>query len=119
MAKQVVPEGARQRRRPTRAGTVLSEEMIVHTALRVLREHGSTGLTARRLGAALGADPSTLYRYFAGMDELTRAIGDELMGRALAGWTASGEWRADLRALGRAIHAAYLAHPQGCLLYTS
>ncbi|MEV5880135.1 TetR/AcrR family transcriptional regulator [Streptomyces sp. NPDC052101] len=119
MAKPVVPETARQRRRPTRNGTVLSEEIIVDTALRVLREHGSTGLTARRLGAALGADPSTLYRYFAGMDDLTRAIGDELMGRALDNWTATGDWRSDLRALGRAIYGAYLAHPQAALLTAS
>ncbi|MER6735592.1 TetR/AcrR family transcriptional regulator [Streptomyces puniciscabiei] len=119
MAKQVVPEAARQRRRPTRGGTVLSEEIIVRTALRVLREHGSTGLTARRLGAALGADPSTLYRYFAGMDDLARAIGDELMGRALDSWTATGDWRTDLRALGRAIHASYLAHPQAAVLTAS
>ncbi|WP_225094699.1 TetR/AcrR family transcriptional regulator [Streptomyces sp. CoH27] len=119
MAKHVVPEAARRRRRPTRTGTVLSEEIIVDTALRVLREHGSTGLTARRLGMALGADPSTLYRYFAGMDDLTRAIGDELMGRALGSWAATGDWRTDLRALGRAVYAAYLAHPQAALLTAS
>ncbi|MFJ4582447.1 TetR/AcrR family transcriptional regulator [Streptomyces echinatus] len=119
MAKQVVPEPARRRRRPTQQGTVLSERLIVHTALRVLREHGSTGLTARRLGTALGADPSTLYRYFAGMDDLTRAIGEELMGRALDSWSAAGEWRADLRALGLAIHSSYLAHPQAAALTAS
>lgn len=119
MPKKVVPEGARRRRRPTRQGAVLSEPLIVRTALRVLREHGSTGLTARRLGAALGADPSTLYRYFAGMDGLTRAIGEELMGRALDDWTATGRWQADLRALGLAIHASYLAHPQAAVLTAS
>lgn len=90
MAKQVVPEEGRRRRRPTRTGTVLSERLIVETALRMLREHGSAGLSARRLGAALGADPSTLYRYFTGMDELTRAIGEELIGRALDGWPPAG-----------------------------
>jgi len=100
-------------------GTVLSEGLIVQTALRMLREHGSAGLTARRLGAALGADPSTLYRYFAGLDGLTRAIGEELVGRALDGWTATGNWRADLRSLGLAIHASYLAHPQAALLTAS
>ncbi|MFE2298619.1 TetR/AcrR family transcriptional regulator [Streptomyces sp. NPDC059445] len=119
MAKQVVPETERRRRRPTRQGTVLSEKLIVETALRMLREHGSTGLTARRLGTALGADPSTLYRYFAGLDDLTRAIGEELTGRALDTWTATGEWRADLRALGQAIHASYLAHPQAAVLTAS
>ncbi|MFE2009910.1 TetR/AcrR family transcriptional regulator [Streptomyces sp. NPDC059491] len=119
MPKKVVAEGERRRRRPTRQGTVLSEKLIVETALRMLREHGSAGLTARRLGAALGADPSTLYRYFAGLDGLTRAIGEELMGRALDSWTATGAWRADLRSLGLAIHASYLAHPQAALLTAS
>ncbi|MFD5818259.1 TetR/AcrR family transcriptional regulator [Streptomyces sp. NPDC127038] len=119
MAKQVVPETERRRRRPTRQGTVLSEKLIVRTALRMLREHGSTGLTARRLGLALGADPSTLYRYFAGLDDLTRAIGEELMGRALDTWSAAGEWRSDLRALGQAIHASYLADPRAAVLTAS
>ncbi|WP_406865179.1 TetR/AcrR family transcriptional regulator C-terminal domain-containing protein [Streptomyces sp. HUAS MG47] len=119
MPKKVVPEAARRRRRPTRQGTVLSEQLIVQTALRMLHEHGSAGLTARRLGTALGADPSTLYRYFAGLDGLTRAIGEELMGRALDSWKPTGRWRADLRALGLAIHASYLAHPHAALLTAS
>ncbi|NGO76691.1 TetR/AcrR family transcriptional regulator [Streptomyces sp. YC504] len=119
MAKKVVPEAERRRRRPTRQGQVLSETLIVETALRMLHEHGSAGLTARRLGTALGADPSTVYRYFAGLDGLTRAIGEELMGRALDTWAATGDWRADLRALGLAIHASYLAHPQAAVLTAS
>ncbi|MFJ6350638.1 TetR/AcrR family transcriptional regulator [Streptomyces sp. NPDC054835] len=119
MPKKVVPEAERRRRRPTRQGTVLSEELIVATALRMLREHGAAGLTARRLGSALGADPSTLYRYFSGLDDLTRAIGEALMGHALDSWTPTGAWRPDLRALGLAIHASYLAHPQAALLTAS
>ncbi|WP_030770795.1 TetR/AcrR family transcriptional regulator [Streptomyces sp. NRRL F-2664] len=119
MAKAVVPEEARRRRRPTRRGTVLSEKLIVETALRMVREHGSAGLSARRLGAALGADPSTLYRYFEGMDGLTLAIGEELIGRALDGWAPTGRWRDDLRDLGLRIHGAYLAHPQAALLTAS
>ncbi|MGW9029534.1 TetR/AcrR family transcriptional regulator [Streptomyces sp. NPDC055722] len=119
MPKQVVPEERRRRRRPTKSGTVLSESLIVETALRMLREHGSSGLTARRLGTALDCDPSTLYRYFRGMDDLTLAIGDALIGQALRGWEATGEWRADLRAVGLRIHAAYVAHPQAAQLTAS
>jgi AcrR family transcriptional regulator len=117
--KPVVPEDRRRRRRPTKSGTVLSERLIVETALRMLREHGSAGLTARRLGLALDADPSTLYRYFRGMDDLTLAIGDALIGQALDGWRPTGEWRADLSAIGLRIHAACLAHPQAAVLTTS
>lgn len=119
MPKPVVPEDARRRRRPTKNGAVLSEQLIVETALRMLREHGSAGLTVRRLGIALGADPSTLYRYFSGIDDLTLAIGNVLVGRALAGWQATGDWRADLRELGLRIHSAYLGHPQAAVLTAS
>ncbi|MEV6180854.1 TetR/AcrR family transcriptional regulator [Streptomyces sp. NPDC052016] len=119
MAKPVVPEEKRRRRRPTRSGTVLSERLIVETALRLLSEHGSAGLSARRLGLALDCDPSTLYRYFRGMDDLTLAIGDALIGQALRGWEPTGEWRADLHGIGLRIHAAYVAHPQAAQLTTS
>ncbi|MDH6117319.1 TetR/AcrR family transcriptional regulator [Kitasatospora sp. GAS204B] len=119
MAKAVVQDEQRRRRRPTKQGTVLSHELIVESALRMLREHGAQGLTARRLGLALGADPSTVYRYFRGMDELSRAIADELMHRAMTGWAPTGDWRADLRALGLRVHASYLAHPQAAVLAAS
>ncbi|MER6955432.1 TetR/AcrR family transcriptional regulator [Streptomyces sp. NPDC000618] len=119
MAKPVVPEEKRRRRRPTKGGVVLSERTIVETALRLLREHGSTGLSARRLGLALDCDPSTLYRYFRGMDELTLAIGDALIGEALRGWRPAGKWRPDLHAIGLRIHAAYVAHPQAAQLTAS
>ncbi|MEU6241575.1 TetR/AcrR family transcriptional regulator [Streptomyces sp. NPDC047024] len=116
MPKPVVPEERRRRRRPTRGGIVLSEELIVSTALRLLREHGSTGLTARRLGLALDCDPSTLYRYFRGMDDLTLAIGDALIGQALDGWERTGDWRTDLRTIGLRIYAVYVDHPQAAVL---
>ncbi|WP_188191862.1 TetR/AcrR family transcriptional regulator [Nonomuraea sp. SYSU D8015] len=119
MAKRVVPEAARRRRRPTKQGQVLTHQLIVETALRMLREHGAAGLTARRLGLALGADASTVYRYFRGMDDLILAIADELFGQAIAGWSSGGDWRADLRELGLRIHNAYLAHPQAAVLTAS
>lgn len=119
MPKNVVAEADRRRRRPTKQGVLLSERLIVETALRMVREHGSAGLSARRLGLALGADASAVYRYFRGMDELVLALGDELIRRALAGWRPAGEWRSDLRDLGLRIHAGYLAHPQAAVLTAS
>ncbi|KAA6210634.1 TetR/AcrR family transcriptional regulator [Streptomyces filamentosus] len=116
MSARVVPEGSRQRRRPTKQGAVLSERLIVDTALRLVAQHGAEALSVRRLGAALGADPSALYRYFRNTDALLLAIADELIGRAQEGWEATGDWRADLRAMGLRIHRSYLAQPQAALL---
>lgn len=90
MNDRVVPPAARRRRRPTKTGVVLSEELIVETALRLLKEHGADALTVRRLGLALGADPSALYRYFRDTDDLLLAIADELIGRTLRAWHPTG-----------------------------
>ncbi|MFI5772233.1 TetR/AcrR family transcriptional regulator [Streptomyces sp. NPDC051658] len=116
MNERVVPEPQRRRRRPTKQGTVLSEQIIVETALRLVGQHGADALTVRRLGAALGADPSALYRYFHNTDDLLLAIADELIGRARQGWQPTGEWRTDLCELGLRIHASYQAHPQAAML---
>jgi AcrR family transcriptional regulator len=112
----VVAPAARRRRRPTKTGVVLSEELIVETALRLLKEHGSDALSVRRLGRALGADPTALYRYFCDTDDLLLAIADELIGRTLRVWRPTGDWRADLRELGLRVHLGALAHPQASVL---
>ncbi|MEU9129425.1 TetR/AcrR family transcriptional regulator [Kitasatospora sp. NPDC048540] len=116
MNERVVPEPERRRRRPTKQGTVLSAEVIISTALRLLAQHGAEALTVRRLGAALGADPSAIYRYFHNTDDLLLAIADELIARAQHDWRSTGDWVADLRTIGLRIHAAYQAHPQAALL---
>ncbi|MCP2312586.1 TetR/AcrR family transcriptional regulator [Kitasatospora paracochleata] len=116
MTERVVPESQRRRRRPTKQGTVLSEPAIVETALRLIGQHGAQALTVRRLGAALGADPSAIYRYFRNTDDLLLAVADELIGRAQHGLRPTGDWRTDLREMGLRIHAAYQAHPQAALL---
>lgn len=95
---------------------MLSRQLIIDTALRLIGQHGADALTVRRLGASLGADPSAVYRYFHSTDDLLLAVADELIGHAQAGWRPTGDWRADLRAIGLRIHAAYLAHPQAALL---
>ncbi|WP_405670059.1 TetR/AcrR family transcriptional regulator [Streptomyces sp. NBC_01530] len=116
MSERVVPPDARRRRRPTKQGVVLSEELIAATALRLIEEHGAEALSVRRLGRALGADPSSLYRYFRHTDDLMLAVTDELIGSTLRSWRPTGDWRADLRDLGLRMHAGALAHPRAAVL---
>lgn len=69
----------------------------------------------RRLGAALGCDPSALYRYFREMDDLLLAVADELIGRTLRTWRPTGDRRADPRTLGLRMHADCPAHPRAAM----
>jgi AcrR family transcriptional regulator len=119
MGRTLKSESPRQRRRSTKQGVVLSEQLIVETALRVLKYHGAAGLTVRRLGVALGADPTALYRYFRGIEDLILAITDELLRRVVEGWEPTGHWRDDMRALGLRVHRVYLQHPQAGVLSAS
>lgn len=113
---RVTSASERRRRRPTKNGRVLSHEYIVQTALRLIEEHGADPLSVRRLGLALGADPSSVYKYFESADDLMLAVADELIGRTLAGWVPTGMWRDDLAELGRRMHAMAMAHPRASTL---
>ncbi|WP_249124062.1 TetR/AcrR family transcriptional regulator [Saccharopolyspora erythraea] len=118
MTSRRVPQH-RTRRRPTRRGQVLSEELIVDTALRLIELHGADGLSMRRLGAALGADATAVYRYFDGKHQLVLAIADELIGRTFADFHPSGDWVADLRTAAELIYRTNRAHPRAAMLVTS
>ncbi|CAM5601138.1 TetR family transcriptional regulator [Streptomyces spiroverticillatus] len=107
----------RKRRRPTRSGTVLSSDAIVDKALALVDENGADSLTMRKLGQALGADPSAVYRYFRSVEDLHLALGDRLIGETMTDFTPDPtDWRASLRDFGvRAYHSAQ-RHPRAALL---
>lgn len=119
MGRTLKSESPRRRRRQTNQGVLLSEQGIVEAALRVLQYHGAAGLTVRRLGVALGADPTALYRYFRGIEDVVLAITDELLRRVVDGWEPTGRWRDDMRELGLRVHRVYLEHPQAGVLAAS
>ncbi|WP_449352071.1 TetR/AcrR family transcriptional regulator [Streptomyces shaanxiensis] len=106
----------RRRRRPTRSGVLLSEDLIVQTALRLIGEHGPEALSVRRLGAALGCDPTALYRYFHDTDDLVLAIADRIIGDAMDGFVPGDDWVASLREMALRVRAGYLAHPRAAAL---
>jgi AcrR family transcriptional regulator len=88
----------------------LTPDIIVSAAIEVMGEHGSEHFSIRRLGDALGADPTAIYRHFRSKDELLRAMGE----RCLAGVTdglALESWRDCLRDLCIRIRSANLAQP--------
>ncbi|MGV0806501.1 TetR/AcrR family transcriptional regulator [Mycolicibacterium setense] len=99
------------RRRSTAGGYQLTAQRIIDAATNLLERRGPDGLSARKLGMALGADPSAVYRYFTGMDDIVLAVADNLLGRAMKGFVPDEDWRLALRTLARRVHAVYVDHP--------
>ena len=96
---------ARPRGRPA----VLSRDLVLAGALRLVDEQGIERLTMRRLGAELGVDPMAIYHYLPDKS----ALFDGLIERAFAEVEApppTGDWKQDLTALGAAFRQTLLAH---------
>jgi len=104
--------GKRTRNTRTRSGSLLSASVIVDAAISLVGAHGAAALSVRRLGAALGCDPTAVYRYFASMDDLMMAVADRLIAQALDGYRPTADWKENLRSLARGTYRAYLAHPR-------
>ena len=102
----------RKRRRPTGSGVVLSGDLIVDAARDLIDAQGAQAFTMRKLGAALGADPSAVYRYFRNAEDLFLALADRLIGESMADYSPSGDWAADLRDFGLRAYRSALRHPQ-------
>jgi AcrR family transcriptional regulator len=109
----------RVRRTTTKTGVVLSRDLIEDAAMRLIGEHGGEALSVRRLGAALGASPTAIYRYFATMDELLLELADRLIGIGVEGFEPGPDWQADLLDLARRGHRVYLDHPRLAQLVAS
>jgi AcrR family transcriptional regulator len=85
-------------RRRLARGT-LSRQGIVEAALGLLDEEGPEALTFTRLGSALDASTTAVYRHFASRDEIVVALAEELDRISLDGYEPAEDWRASLRDL--------------------
>lgn len=94
----------------------LSRELIVTESLRLLDTDGVAGFSLPKLGRALGADPTAVYRHFASKDDLVLAIADRLGEEAFDGLTPSDCWVDTLTEVIRRTRATYLAHPAAASL---
>ena len=57
----------------------LSRERIITTAIEFVDKHGLTALTMRRLGAELGVEAMSLYRYMNGREDLLEGMVDNMV----------------------------------------
>lgn len=108
MAEARRQASAGRRRRRTQGGEILSRDVYVDAAVNLIEQRGAGVLSARTLGRAVGADPTALYRYFDGVDDVLRAVADRMIGIALDRWTPEVDWLSSLATLARALYAVYV-----------
>lgn len=104
-----------RQRRGLRRGS-LTPELLVTESLRLLDADGLIGFSMPKLGRALGADPTAVYRHFASKDDLVLAIADQLIEEAMAGISAQPCWIDTVIDVARRLRRTYLAHPAAASL---
>src|SRR5215472_11748692 len=102
-------------RRGLRRGT-LTRDMILAESLRLLDEDGVDGFSLPKLGRALGADQTAVYRHFASKDDLVLAVADELIEEAMAGLAPHECWLDTVADGVRRLRQTYARHPAAASL---
>jgi AcrR family transcriptional regulator len=95
------PPARSTRARPAKAP--LSADVILDTALRVLREEGLDAVTMRRLATELDTGPASLYVYIRNRDELLNALLDRISGMVELEEPDPARWREQVHRLVEAI----------------
>ncbi|HEY5986479.1 MAG TPA: TetR/AcrR family transcriptional regulator [Streptosporangiaceae bacterium] len=108
-------EGRQETRTGLRRGS-LTQELIVKESLRLLDEQGTAGFSLPKLGRALGADPTAVYRHFASKDDLVLAIADHLIEEALGDISPRECWVDTVIEVARRLRQTYRAHPAAASL---
>ncbi len=100
------------RPRRKRDQPALSQEQIVAEAIRLLDVEGVEALSMRRLGTALNAGATSLYRHVANRDELIELVVDEVYGEITVPEIGDPEkWREPAIVGAQSVRAMILRHP--------
>jgi AcrR family transcriptional regulator len=89
----------------------LSRAAIVREAITMLDADGIEALSMRKLGAALNAGATSLYRHVATKDELMELAVDEVVAEITVPPASSPDWRAAAAETARSFRATALRHP--------
>lgn len=88
----------------------LTHDGVVGVAVRIADAESLSGVSMRRLAAALEIPTMAVYRYVPSRDELEVAMLDHVMSEIVLP-PSSGVWRADLEAATRALWQVMVRHP--------
>lgn len=83
-------------RRSRPAKEPLSKDLIVKTALELLKNEGSSGLSMRKIAKALDTGPSSLYVYVTNLQELSAYVLDYGLDKVVLPDAQDGSWKTNL-----------------------
>jgi AcrR family transcriptional regulator len=109
--------------RPPSARVPLSRDRIVAAAVEFIDDHGLPGLSMRRLGAILGVEAMSLYRYVPGREELLDAVVEHIVDDMTADVDVLEQpqhgWQDFLQRLAHGVRRVALTHPKAFPLVAS
>jgi AcrR family transcriptional regulator len=94
----------------SRTRTPLSRDRILRAALDLADRDGFEACTMRKLGAELGVEAMSLYRYVNGKEDLRSGLVDLVFAEVEVSDPGTTEWRAALRSRAHSHHAAMRRH---------
>src|SRR5690242_13042855 len=89
----------------------LSRDRILRAALDLADRDGFEACTMRRLGAQLGVEAMSLYRYVTNKEDLLSGLVDLVFAEVELEEPGTTEWRAAMRARAHSHRAAMRRHP--------
>lgn len=95
---------------PRPSAPLLSRDVIVERALKIIDSEGVSGLSTRRLAAELGVRGPSLYHHFRGKDEIIDAIIEQISAQISLD-DANGDWEGLLTSYAYQLRALLIAHP--------
>jgi len=112
-APRAAAGGRKAARRP------LTPEQIVALALEIVDEDGLQALNMRRLAAAAGVKPMSLYHHFPNKGAILDAVGEAIAAAALGTSPLDPRWQGRVRQLFLGLHALTQAHPRALPLISA
>lgn len=88
-----------------------SRAELAAAAIALADAGGLDAVSMRKVATVVGTGAASLYRYVENREELIELMTDAAVGEIDLSRPLSGDWRADLLALGHAMRAVYRRHP--------